>query len=105
MKKYLAVILLFLPSLVRAQATAQTTVTGTIVDPVQVPYYPATVLACLSPVTVDPTVDGVHVNPNQGANYCIGPVQTAPTGAFTMSLFPNANIFNAAPNNGTTQWF
>jgi hypothetical protein len=100
LRKYLAFLLLFLPSIVQAQATAQTAVSGIIVDPAGVPYYPTTVLACLFPVTIDPVVDGVHVNPNQGANYCIGPAQTTPTGAFTMALFPNGNI---APTGGT-QW-
>jgi hypothetical protein len=96
-KLLLALSLLFAPSLF-AQTT-QTSVTGTITDSNSVAYYPATVQACLTPVTTDPVVNGQHVNPNQGVNYCGPSVQTSPAGSFTMALWPNSGI-----TPGATQW-
>lgn len=74
----------------------QTTVTGTLVDPNGIAYYPATVIACLSPVTLNPKVAGNSINLNQGANYCIGPVNTTRSGFFQMALYTNASISPAA---------
>jgi len=97
MKKLLLALLLFAgPALAQ---TTQTLVSGIITDPNGVPYYPATVTACLTPVTTNPIVNGQPVNPNQGANYCIAQAQTSPSGFFSRHLWPNAGITPAA-----TQW-
>lgn len=88
---------------VPARAQNPTAVSGTINDPNGVAYYPATVTACLTPVTTDPIVNGVHVNPRQGTNYCAPLANTTPTGAFSLSLFPNASI-TCVPSCGATQW-
>jgi hypothetical protein len=86
----------------RAQQT-QTKVTGTIVDPNSVPYYPATVLACLTPPTQNPTVAGAAISTNPGVPYCVGPAQTGPDGTFQIPLYANSVI---QCNNVTcsTQW-
>lgn len=75
-----------------------TIVSGVIVDPGSIPYYPATVTATLTPTTVNPTANGRAINPNPGLNMTV----VAPTntdGSFTMSLFGNAAILP-----GGTQW-
>ena len=79
-----------------ASAQTQTLVSGTLTDPNGVAYYPATVIACLSPSTLNPTVGGNAVNPRPGANYCVGPVNTSGSGFFSMALWPNANIAPAS---------
>lgn len=79
-----------------AFAQNQTTVTGTLTDPNGIAYYPATVLACLSPSTLNPKVGGNSINLNQGSNYCIGPVNTSSSGSFQMALYTNASITPAA---------
>lgn len=98
-KKLSLLLLLFIP--IACWAQNPTAVTGTITA--DVAYYPAQVTACLSPVTTDPLVGGKHVNPNIGTNYCIGPVPTTSTGAFSMGLHANANI-TCTPACGATTW-
>ena len=98
MKKLILALTFFLAPSLFAQTT-QTAVTGTITDPNSIAYYPATVQACLTPVTTDPVVNGVHVNNNQGVNYCGPQVSTSPVGSFSMALWPNAGI-----TPGSTQW-
>lgn len=97
MRRFLPALLLLCAPLALAQN--QTAVSGTLTDPGAVPYYPATVLACLSPSTLYPTVGGQAVNPVPGTNYCVGPVNTAPSGYFSMGLWPNSLITPAS-----TQW-
>lgn len=100
MKTKLAVLLLVLlgagGSLFAQNPTA---VSGTITDPSAVAYYPATVTACLTPVTTDPIVNGQHVNQQIGRNYCAPLANTSPTGFFSLGLFPNSAI-----TPGGTQW-
>lgn len=74
-----------------AQQT-QTKVTGTITDPNSVPYYPATVLACLTPPTQNPTVAGAAISTNPGVPYCVGPAQTGTDGTFQIPLYANSVI-------------
>jgi hypothetical protein len=96
MKKLFIAALLFFFSAARLCAQNPTNVTGTITDANSIAYYPATVLACLSPTTTDPIVGGKHVNNNIGSNYCVGSVPTTPAGSFSMGLHANANITPAA---------
>lgn len=96
LKRLLILFLLFAAS---AAAQTQTLVSGTLTDPNGVAYYPATVTACLSPSTLNPTVGGRAVNPNPGANYCVGPTNTSINGFFSMALWGNANI-----TPGGTTW-
>lgn len=92
MKKIFQLALLCLFAVpVFAQQT-QTKVTGTIIDPNSVPYYPATVLACLVPPTQNPTVAGAPISTNPGVPYCVGPAQTGPTGTFQIPLYANSVI-------------
>lgn len=101
MRRFLpALLLLFTPL---AFAQNQTIVTGTIADPSGIPYYPATVSACLSPATLYPMVAGQQVNNNPGTNYCFGPVSTASNGSFLMSLWGNA-LITCSPVCPSTQW-
>jgi len=93
-KILIAALFLFLAG--RIEAQTQTLVSGTLVDPSGVAYYPATVKACLSPSTLNPTVGGNAVNPNPGSNYCVGPTSTSNSGFFSMALWPNANIVPAS---------
>ena len=72
-----------------------TQVTGTVVDSAaSIPYYPALVQACLTPVTTDPIVNGQHINSNPGTNYCVY-AQTTASGSFLMSVPANSSITNA----------
>src|SRR5882757_3143830 len=101
MRRFLpALLLLFAPL---AFAQNQTIVTGTITDPSGIPYYPATVSACLTPATLYPMVAGQQVNNNPGTNYCFGPVSTASNGSFLMSLWGNA-LITCSPACAATQW-
>lgn len=75
-----------------------TNVFGTIVDANSIPYFPASVTASLTPVTTNPTVNGLPVNPNPGVDYTVSAV-TAPDGSFSMPLFANGVI-----TPGGTQW-
>lgn len=98
---FLVTLLAISGSLLTQSASAQnpTNVSGTITDPNGVAYFPATVTACLTPVTTSPIVNGQHVNPNEGTNYCAPLVNTTSTGFFSLSLFPNSAI-----TPGGTQW-
>lgn len=87
---------------VNAQQT-QTKVTGTIVDPNSVPYYPATVLACLTPPTQNPTVAGAPISTNPGVPYCVGPAQTGPDGTFQIPLYANS-VIQCNNVNCSTLW-
>jgi hypothetical protein len=91
--KKIVIPLILLLSASLAQAQNPTIVTGTIVDPASVPYYPGSVTACLTPVTIDPIANGRHINNSIGANYCpIAGIPTTSTGAFTASIPPNSSI-------------
>src|SRR6266446_1350960 len=96
-------LLCFLAFLLMATGSAlaqnPTAVSGTITDPAGVAYFPATVTACLTPVTTSPIVNNQHVNPNEGTNYCAPLANTSSTGFFSLSLFPNSAI-----TPGGTQW-
>jgi len=94
MRKLFFVFILMLAASAGVQAQNPTAVTGTLVDPNGVPFYPATVTACLSPFTRDPVANGQHINSQAGSggNYCPGNVSTSPNGAFSMNIYPNAAI-------------
>lgn len=94
MRKLFLALILALAVAGAAHAQNPTAVTGTLVDPNGVPFYPATVTACLSPFTRDPLANGIHVNSaaGSGGNYCPGNSATSPTGAFSMNIYPNAAI-------------
>lgn len=96
----LLLLLLAIPA--SAQQT-QTSVTGTITDPNSVPYYPATVLACLTPPTTNPTVAGAPISTNVGVPYCVGPAQTGTTGTFQIPLYANG-VISCGNVTCTTQW-
>jgi hypothetical protein len=94
MKKLIFAFLIFLGGASLAYAQNPTVVTGTLVDPNSVPFYPASVTACLIPTTTDPIVNGLHVNTSAGSggNYCPGNTVTNGAGTFSMSIFPNSAI-------------
>lgn len=91
-KTLLTLTLLCLVALPVSAQQTQTKVTGTIVDPNSVPYYPATVLACLTPAVTNPTVAGAAISTNPGAPYCVGPAQTGLDGTFQIPLYANSVI-------------
>src|SRR5690348_16642881 len=102
MRRFIPFLLLLLAATANAQQT-QTKVTGTIVDPNSVPYYPATVLACLTPPTQNPTVAGAAISTNPGVPYCVGPVQTGPSGTFQIPLYANS-VIQCNNVSCSTQW-
>lgn len=91
-KTLLTLTLLCLVALPASAQQTQSKVTGTIVDPNSVPYYPATVLACLTPAVTNPTVAGAAISTNPGAPYCVGPAQTGLDGTFQIPLYANSVI-------------
>lgn len=104
MRRTLPVLLIFLALVIPARAQqTQTKVTGTIVDPNSVPYYPATVLACLTPPTTNPTVAGASISTNIGQPYCVGPANTGPDGTFQLPLYANS-VISCSNVACTTQW-